>query len=98
MAVLDRAEVERRLAALPGWEWAEGAIRRRYRFPDFVAAMGFVQQVALLAEKADHHPDLLVRYGEVTLTLATHSEGGVTEKDLELAARIERLGAAGTVA
>ncbi|MDI3298895.1 MAG: 4a-hydroxytetrahydrobiopterin dehydratase [Bacillota bacterium] len=94
MAVLSEEEVRRRLGALPGWEWADGAIRRRYRFPDFVGAMGFVQQVALVAEKADHHPDFLIRYGEVTLTLATHSEGGVTEKDLELAGRIDRLGGA----
>ncbi|MDI3316754.1 MAG: 4a-hydroxytetrahydrobiopterin dehydratase [Bacillota bacterium] len=90
MAVLDEEEVRRRLGALPFWRWADGAIHRSYRFRDFVEAMGFVQQVALLAEKADHHPDVLVRYNEVTLTLATHSEGGVTEKDLEMAERIER--------
>ncbi|MBX6378969.1 MAG: 4a-hydroxytetrahydrobiopterin dehydratase [Clostridia bacterium] len=89
MSVLEEAEVRARLSALPGWEYVGGAIRRRYRFADFAGAMGFVFRVAVLAEAADHHPDILVEYDRVTLTLTTHSQGGVTEKDLTLAARID---------
>ena len=58
---------------------------------DFVEAMGFVTRVALVAEKAFHHPDIDIRWNKVTLRLSTHSEGGLTEKDLELAERVDGL-------
>jgi len=83
---LSAAEVEIRLARLPEWHREGNAIRRAFRFPDFVAAMAFVQRVADIAERADHHPDIDIRYGEVTLTLSTHRTGGLTSKDFELAA------------
>lgn len=66
-------------------------ISRTVMLKDFVAAMGFVQSVALLAEKADHHPDIDIRWNRVTLTLSTHSAGGLTEKDFALAALINSL-------
>ena len=66
-----------------------GEITKLYKFPDFKEAMGFVNRVADLAEEADHHPDILIRYNKVTLTLSTHSAGGLTEKDSQLARKID---------
>ncbi len=93
MVVLGEAEVQERLRGLPGWgrDGSGGGIRKEYEFRDFVAAMGFVQQVALLAQRADHHPDIHLRWNRVTLVLTTHSEGGLTERDFKLAAQIDRL-------
>jgi 4a-hydroxytetrahydrobiopterin dehydratase len=69
----------------PEWSQTDKEITRTYEFTDFNESMGFVTRVALVAEKADHHPDIDIRWNKVTLTLSTHSEGGLTEKDLELA-------------
>jgi 4a-hydroxytetrahydrobiopterin dehydratase len=69
----------------PKWMWSDDEITRSYEFVDFNQAMGFVTRVALAAEKSNHHPDIDIRWNEVTLTLSTHSEGGLTEKDLEMA-------------
>jgi 4a-hydroxytetrahydrobiopterin dehydratase len=89
--VLSVAEVERRLGALPGWSRVGDAIRREFRFADFRSAIAFVNRVADLAEAADHHPDIDVRYDSVLLTLTTHSAGGLTARDFELAAQIDRV-------
>jgi 4a-hydroxytetrahydrobiopterin dehydratase len=72
-------------------EWAlDGeTITRTYRFGDFNEAMGFVARVALAAEVADHHPDIDIRWNKVTLALSTHSEGALTEKDIDLAAKFD---------
>ena len=72
-----------------GWELKEGQIVKGWKFKDFVEAMAFVNRVAERAEAADHHPDLLIRYNRVTLTLSTHSAGGLTEKDFSLARQID---------
>jgi 4a-hydroxytetrahydrobiopterin dehydratase len=74
-----------------GWEHdpERRAIRRTYQFSSFAAAIRFVGFVAQLAEDADHHPDIDIRYNRVTLTLSTHSAGGVTEKDFALAKQID---------
>ena len=74
---------------LPGWERDGDEIEKRFRFDDFTASMAFVNRVADLAEAADHHPDIAIKYNRVKLTLSTHSEGGVTEKDFALAAQID---------
>jgi len=66
-------------------------MRRTYEFGDFSDSMGFVTRVALAAEKADHHPDIDIRWNRVSLTLSTHSEGGLTQKDLDLAAICDAL-------
>jgi 4a-hydroxytetrahydrobiopterin dehydratase len=89
----ERAEA---LAALPGWNWDEGAqaIRRSLRFRDFSEAFGFMTRVALAAEKADHHPDWSNSWNRVDIALSTHSEGGVTAKDVALARAIDALAAA----
>jgi 4a-hydroxytetrahydrobiopterin dehydratase len=91
MSCLDHHAVEQRLSALQGWRLADLAIQKEYRFTEFMEGIRFVGRVADLAERADHHPDILIRYRRVTLTLTTHSEGGLTEKDFSLAREIDRL-------
>jgi 4a-hydroxytetrahydrobiopterin dehydratase len=91
MQKLSDDEVRERLSALPGWALGAGEIEKHYRFADFRAAIGFVVQVAFEAEAANHHPDLDVRWNQVRVALATHSEHAITTKDVELAAAIERL-------
>jgi 4a-hydroxytetrahydrobiopterin dehydratase len=88
---LDEDEIDRRLRD-GEWEREADAITRELRFDDFLAAVAFVNRVAEAAQAADHHPDILVHgYNKVRLTLSTHSEGGVTERDFELASAIDRL-------
>lgn len=89
MAKMSAATLRRRLAGLTGWKQAGDAIQKQYIFPDFKAAMFFVNTVAGLAEKAGHHPDVTINYNRVTLSLSTHDAGGITGKDFDLAGRIE---------
>jgi 4a-hydroxytetrahydrobiopterin dehydratase len=89
MAKLEKAEIEGRLSALPGWEFKDNAIRKQYRFKEFMDGIRFLNKVAEMAEAADHHPDVQINYTRVTFTCSTHSEGGVTKKDLKLATQIE---------
>jgi 4a-hydroxytetrahydrobiopterin dehydratase len=79
------------LATVPGWHQNGGVITRTFQFPDFAAAMRFVNQVAGLAEAAGHHPDIDIRWNKVTLALTTHDAGGLTEKDFALAREIDGL-------
>ena len=90
MAKLTAEVVQERLKELPGWSLKSEAIGKQYTWPSFPEAIRFVNQVADLAEQADHHPDILINYRRVTLTLSTHSEGGLTRKDFDLAERIEK--------
>ena len=79
--------------ALPeGWSEVDGKLHRELEFKNFVEAFGFMGMVALLAEKADHHPDLDIRWRKVKVALSTHSEGGLTNRDFDLASEIEGLG------
>jgi 4a-hydroxytetrahydrobiopterin dehydratase len=89
MPLLSHDQIEERLAALPGWERLGESICRQYSFASFAESMTFVRRVADLAEKANHHPDILVEYSKVTLTLTSHDAGGLTERDLDLATRID---------
>ena len=84
------------LAGLPGWREAEGrdAIARTFKFKNFSEAFGFMARVALAAEKMDHHPDWTNVWNKVDVLLSTHSEGGVTEKDIKLARAMDRLSGA----
>ena len=88
---LDEAEIVRALAELPEWQLAGQAISRTFQFKDFPAAMKFVNLVADLAEQAQHHPNIDVRWNKVTLALPTHDAGGLTEKDFTFARRCENL-------
>lgn len=90
MAKLTTETVETGLKTLPGWSLKDEAIGKQYTWPSFPEAMKFVNRVADLAEQADHHPDILINYRRVTLTLSTHSEGGLTQKDFDLAEGIEK--------
>ena len=89
--LLTDSEVSQRLAGLPNWRRADGddpAIAATYELTDFVAALDFVNQVGHEAELMNHHPDIDIRWNKVTLVLSTHSEGGLTQNDFELAHRI----------
>ncbi len=82
---LDDEEITRQLAELPGWTGDRNALRRTYEFPDFVSAIAAVDEVAVAAEDRDHHPDIDIRWRAVTFALSTHTAGGVTQLDIELA-------------
>lgn len=84
-------QIKERLDALPQWSEAGGVIQRTYLFKDFIHAMKFVNQVADLAERRQHHPDILIRYRKVTLSLSTHDAGGITQKDFDLAHETDAL-------
>ncbi len=90
-ARLTEDEIARLLQDLPQWSEAGGVIQRTWQFKDFLHSMRFVQKVAELAERRGHHPDILVRYDKVTLSLSTHDAGGITRKDFELAAEADGL-------
>jgi 4a-hydroxytetrahydrobiopterin dehydratase len=89
MAKLTDDDVRRGLADLAGWERQGDEIVKEYRFDGFGDAIGFVVRLAFRAEKANHHPDLDVRYNRVRVALSTHDEGGITAKDLALAAEAD---------
>jgi len=84
-------EVTNRLHRLSGWELADRAIRKQFAFSTFADGIRFVDRVAQLADAADHHPDIDIRYTRVTISLWTHSAGGITEKDFHLAGQIAHL-------
>ena len=91
MALLTDIERQEFAASYPEWQIDADTLRRTFTFRDFVEAMGFVTRVALLAERAEHHPDIDIRWNEVTLVLSTHSAGGLTRRDTDLAASISAL-------
>ncbi|MGH7244329.1 MAG: 4a-hydroxytetrahydrobiopterin dehydratase [Phycisphaerales bacterium] len=94
MPKLTEGQVEVALEAVPEWGESGDAIQRTYQFPDFVRAMSFVDRVAQAAERSKHHPDILIRYNKVTLTLSTHDAGGITTKDFDLAKECDQYFAA----
>jgi 4a-hydroxytetrahydrobiopterin dehydratase len=91
MVKMDEAGIVPALSALPQWQRAGEIISRTFEFKDFPAAMDFVNAVAALAEQAQHHPDIDVRWNKVTLMLTTHDAGGLTEKDFALARQCDAL-------
>jgi len=91
MALLNNEQITEALKTLDGWKQNDREIVKEFELKDFVRSMGFVSSVALLAEKADHHPDIDIRWNKVTLVLSTHSEGGLTEKDFSLARQINAI-------
>jgi 4a-hydroxytetrahydrobiopterin dehydratase len=90
MAALSKSEVEALLKDLPGWKLDGGKLVREWGFKDFVAAMTFVNSVAVVAEQAGHHPDIDIRYNRVRLGLVSHDAGGITARDADMAARLSR--------
>ncbi len=91
MAVLDQTARDVFLESTDGWNLDGETISKAYTFPNFASAMGFVTSVGVLAEKAFHHPDIDIRYSTVTLSLTTHDQGGLTEKDTALAQQFDLL-------
>ncbi|HUQ62453.1 MAG TPA: 4a-hydroxytetrahydrobiopterin dehydratase [Acidimicrobiales bacterium] len=91
MTVLSEDEVRAAVGDIEGWHATGDEITKDFTFADFPGAVAFVVRIAFEAEAANHHPDLDVRYNKVQVTLSTHSEGGVTEKDVELARAIQGL-------
>ncbi len=84
-------EIDRHLAQAPGWVLAEGAIEKRYSFPDFHRTVAFVNALAWVANAEDHHPDLLVSYGQCTVRFNTHAVGGISINDFICAAKVDAL-------
>lgn len=92
MPALSQPDVETRLHSLPAWHIEGGELTRTFTHKDFRAALAFVNRVGDLAENAGHHPDIDIRYNKVRLGLMTHDAGGLTAKDFDLAAAVEKLG------
>ena len=91
MALLDEGEIEARLQRLDGWVRSGDAIRKVYERGDFTGSVGFVNAITPVAEEMNHHPDLEISWGTVTVSLSTHSAGGLTAADFELASRIDSI-------
>jgi 4a-hydroxytetrahydrobiopterin dehydratase len=91
MAKLGDSEIQDKLRTMPGWACANQQIRRRYQFKSFPAAIAFVNKTAEAAERANHHPDIDIRYSTVEISLSTHNEGGITDKDFRLATEIDQI-------
>jgi 4a-hydroxytetrahydrobiopterin dehydratase len=81
--------IQRELGNLTGWSRRGDAITKTFQFRNFLTGIGFVSAVAKAAEAADHHPDIDIRYTKVICSLSTHSAGGITQKDLDMARKIE---------
>jgi 4a-hydroxytetrahydrobiopterin dehydratase len=89
--VLTASEIDIALQNLPGWARTGSTIERVFQFDDFVKAMKFVNKIADAAEAANHHPDILINYNKVTLTLVSHDSGGVTQRDIQMAGTINEI-------
>jgi 4a-hydroxytetrahydrobiopterin dehydratase len=91
MPLLSEDEVEQRLGQLEGWSRQGDALTREFKLKDFVGSIDFVNRLVEPAEEMNHHPDLSISWNKVTVSLSTHSEGGITENDFELARKIDSL-------
>ena len=91
MPLLSDDEVEERLGQLDSWSREGDALRREFKLKDFVGSIDFVNRLVEPAEAMNHHPDLEISWNKVTVSLSTHSEGGITENDFELARKIDSL-------
>ena len=92
--LLPDLDIQRSLGKLPGWSRKGNTLTKTYKLRTFPAAIELVNRVADVAERANHHPDIDIRYTAVTFTLSTHDAGGITQRDIELAGDIERLAGA----
>ncbi len=89
--VLSEAEIHNALLTLQGWRKNGEAIERLFEFPNFVEAMGFVNRIAEAAEAVNHHPDITINYNKVKLTLVSHDAGGITQRDIRMAGKINEI-------
>jgi 4a-hydroxytetrahydrobiopterin dehydratase len=91
MALLSDEEIDRRLAEREGWERRGDAIVREVKTADFVGSVDLLNRITPIAEDMNHHPDVSISWNRVTVSLSTHSEGGLTDNDFALAQRIDEL-------
>jgi len=85
-------KIDQQMTTMPGWRLVDGkAIEKQYAFGSFKEAISYVVRMAFHAEEVDHHPDITIRYKQVTLSFSTHSEGGLTEKDFDGARKADRV-------
>jgi 4a-hydroxytetrahydrobiopterin dehydratase len=91
MALLSDAEIEARIAELPGWERRGKAISKTFECGDFVGSVRFIDAIVEPAEAMNHHPDVAISWNKATVTISTHSEGGLTAADFELAGKVDAL-------
>jgi 4a-hydroxytetrahydrobiopterin dehydratase len=91
VTALNKVEIHEKLKEMRGWSHVGKSIQKRYTLKSFVPAIGLVNKIAELAEKEQHHPDITINYNVVGISLSTHSEGGVTQKDFNLAQQIDKL-------
>ncbi len=91
MAALSKVEIQQKLKEMHGWSHVGKAIQKKYTLKSFMPAIGLVNKIAEVAEKAGHHPDITINYNIVGISLSTHSEGGVTPNDFDLARQIDQL-------
>jgi 4a-hydroxytetrahydrobiopterin dehydratase len=96
MKKLSQEDIEARLSEFPEWSQNGDSLQRTFGFDNFAGAMLFVNRVADLAEHHQHHPDIMIRYNKVTLTLSTHDAKGITENDFDLANDLDAAVAAGS--
>jgi 4a-hydroxytetrahydrobiopterin dehydratase len=89
--LLSASEIKEQLKRIPEWDNDKKSIERTFELEDFTAAMDFVNSVAEIAEEEEHHPDIDIRYNKVWLRLSTHSEGGLTDLDFDVAEKIDTL-------
>ena len=89
--MLTPTAVDESLESLPGWSRRDDRIVATFEFPNFVAAFGFMAQVAILAERANHHPEWSNVYGRVVIELTSHDAGGITQRDIDLATDINAI-------
>lgn len=92
MNVLSPQEIEKKLSEIPGWKFGDNSIGNEFQLKDFKGALAFVNKVGDEAEKMDHHPDIFIHsWNKVKITISTHSAGGVTQNDFNLAKKIEEI-------
>jgi 4a-hydroxytetrahydrobiopterin dehydratase len=96
MAALSKDQIRETLKSVPEWSFAGGAIHKKFTFKSFMAAIAFVNKIAEAAEQANHHPDITINYSQVNISLSTHSESGVTQRDFQLARVIDKIYASGS--
>ena len=91
MAALNNEAIQQGLAKVQGWSYQGKELHKKYTFKSFLPGIEFVNKIAQAAESAGHHPDITINYNVVGISLSTHSEGGVTEKDFDLAGKIDQI-------
>jgi 4a-hydroxytetrahydrobiopterin dehydratase len=91
MAAMSAGDINLSLQKMEGWSCTSNALHKKYTFQSFLPGIQFVNKIAEAAESAGHHPDITINYNVVSIDLSTHSEGGVTKKDFDLASKIDQI-------